>query len=368
MEIRHIKASELVEFAEKASSYYKDDIPITPWRVLSQANNPFAKADDVLLIVAEENKKLLGYIGILPGILANDSSERIFWNSCWWSNPASGAMVSMTLLSEFMKMTSKRVAFSDLSQRTQAIIQKLGFNVMEREGVLINLKSALHSRSAFRKKSDFKSKGLILTRKTGVFLALDMLLNLFRRTVYRKFDKNPEVRILKSENPGEEFYSFIKDHSQDAITVPTSQHIKWWFSDSWLVEENAKTKSTSEKYYFSSLAKNFTLWTLVIKLGEKIIGTAILSRKDGVLKTHFLHYSKDNKILFFKTLIRNATEEKVNKRFISFHEEFSEFLIEESKIKNRIKKLKRYTAISTIFSDNDKEFQFQDGDGDYIFT
>ncbi len=368
MEIRHIKASELVEFAEKASSYYKADIPITPWRALSQAKNPFARADDVLLIVAEENQELLGYMGILPGIIANNSSERIYWNTCWWSNPASGAMVSITLLSEFMNLTSKRVAFSDLSQRTQTIIQKLGFSIMERGGVLMNLRSALHSRSAFRKKSDFKSKALFLIRKTGVFLVLDMLLNLFRRSVFGKLEKNPEVGILKIQNPGEEFYSFIKDHAHEAITLPTSKHIKWWFSDSWLVGENANTKNTSGNYFFSSLCKHFDLWALVVKRHETIIGSAILSRKDGVLKTHYLYYSPENKRHFFNALLTNIVEENGNKRLISFHEEFADFLIKESRIKNRIKKLKRYTAISTIFSDKDREFWFQDGDGDYIFT
>ncbi len=368
MEIRHILASELVEFAEKASSHYQGDIPITPWRAISQSNNPYAKSDDILLIVVEENRNLLGYIGILPGIVGKDSGQRIFWNSCWWTDPDAGALVSMTLLSEFMKATSKSVAFSDLSERTKEIIQKLGFEVHVRNGVLIKLRSALYSRSAVLPKRNFKSKSLMITRKLGILFAIDIFLNLFSRSVFSKLDLPDNVNLSEHSIPDSEINSFIEEHARNSITIPSTKYVEWVVSKAWLVQGNKQSKEIAGKYYFSSLQEDFKTWVQIVRRGEDIIGCAILSRKEAVLKTHFLYYSEDDKRLFFRALVDVFSKDSGNHRLLTFHEEFTEYLIAESRLKNRIKKFKRYTAISSVFSDEDKTFVFQDGDGDYIFT
>lgn len=368
MEIRRIKASDLLEFAEKAASFYEGSIPITPWRADSQVKNPFSNPDDILLIVAGEAKKLLGYIGILPGIEGKNSGKRLFWNSCWWVAPESGAIVSMSLLNEFMKITGKQIAFSDLSERTWQIIDKLGFKVKKREGVLLNIRSGLHSRTSNKKKTDLKSRILVFTRSFGLFRLLDLFLN-FIRPVGLKLEKNMnDIDIQKLYIPDEESYSFIEENSENGITVPNEQHFSWWQSSPWLVKETKASKALFERYYFSSLTKDFEIYLVKVKRGKDILGIAVLSSREGVIKTQYLWYKSGNANDFFHALCKQITDSTINHRIITFHEDFSNYLISIVKYKSQIRNLKRYTAISPLISEKAKDYQFQDGDGDYIFT
>ncbi len=368
MKIRLIKASDLLEFAEKAASFYEGSIPITPWRADSQVKNPFSNPDDILLIVAEKGKKLLGYIGIVPGIAGKDYGKRLFWNSCWWVEEGSGAIVSMRLLQEFMKITNKQLAFSDLSERTKQIIAKLGFQVKERDGVLFSIRSGLHSRTSNKTNTDIKSRILNFIRFAGLFKLLDIFLNLILPVGLKLESNLNEIDIQKLRTPDEESYSFIERKSQNDITVPNEQHFNWWLSSAWLIKKTEETSTLTDRYYFSSLAKNFELYLVKLRKGTEIIGIAILSSREGVVKTHYLYYDKVNADLFFHSLYRQIIEDSINHRIITFHENFADFLKSRARYKNHLRNLKRYTAISPQITNEATDYRFQDGDGDYIFT
>ncbi|MCF8380184.1 MAG: hypothetical protein K9H49_11440 [Bacteroidales bacterium] len=367
MKIRHITKSELLEFANKAASYYLGNIPITPWRAESQVANPFAKNEDILLIVAEEDKKLLGYIGILPGKPLEKSSDRLYWNSCWWVEVGAGAKVSLTLLSEFMKVTDKQVAFSDLSERTKEIIKKLGFSLNERKGIIFNLKSALHQRISSKKKADVSGLYKFLSA-TALLKFLDFGINLICPLRLKNDKSYADISLEKLWIPTPEIFSYIKKTSQNQITIPNELHFNWWLKSRWLMKETKERQLLSERYFFSSLANNFELFLLKVQRGNQILGIALLGIRDGVVKTHYLWYEMLHAVVFFESVISHITYETENHRIITFHEEFSEYLKGKVKNRSRVKEVKRFTAISDVISGIDLKYNFQDGDGDYIFT
>ena len=97
MEITRISAKELVSFAETAQHEFDNAIPITLSRARAQAANPRVKPDSVLLVIARQKRQLLGFIGILPGIISANNEKPLFWNTGGWVKPGSGAAVSMSL-------------------------------------------------------------------------------------------------------------------------------------------------------------------------------------------------------------------------------------------------------------------------------
>lgn len=368
MRIRHIPASELLEFAEKAGSYYDGNIPITPWRAESQIKNPFTNPDDVLLVVAEDENKLLGYIGILPGKAGRINTPRLFWNSCWWVAEGAGAAVSLFLLNEFMKITNKQVAFSDLTEKSKTIIEKLGFEISERRGILLRIRSGLHQRIKIRKKSGLFSGLLVLLSLSGIFKLMDFILNSKGSLLKNFSDITENIDVQKLWIPDKECFSFIQEVAKDNITQPDEAYFKWWLTSRWLAKDTKESRAISERYYFSSLASIFELFLVKVRSGEEIIGLALLGNREGVIKTHYLWCREEDALSFYNGLAQQIVEGNKVHSIISFHEGFAEYLKDKFGFKTGSKELKRYTAISSVIKSSQAEYHFQDGDGDYIFT
>jgi hypothetical protein len=375
MEIIHVKAKNIETFALE---YFKKDIPvvpITPWRANSQIKNPFVTEEDILLIAAKGiNDEILGYMGILPFEYPQKNGARIYWNTCWWTKPGEGAVISMSLLYEFLKLTGNRVLFSDLSEKTDKLFKSMkGYRHISRKGYLIRFRSGLNNRIKFSKSlSTFAFTSKII-QKTGFFKAFDFFMNVFYNArIYRNLTLNLRkvVSFEISQVPDKKTLTFIRANSgKNEITIPNKSMAKWWSESEWLVRPEKEISFLSEKYYFSSFSDRHTLYWLTIKSGEKIIGTACLSERDGLIKTPYLFYKKSKKKLFFKFLSYRIISNNRNHSLLSFHEEFCTYLAKERSIPGRFKKVKRYTAVS----DKIKELRhlkprLQDGDGDAIFT
>jgi hypothetical protein len=375
MKIIKIKAKNLVKFAE---FYLKKDtsvIPITPWRAKSQQENPFVKDNDILFIAAVgKNDEILGYMGVLPSQYPQKGGKRVFWNTCWWSNPDEGARVSMLLLYEFMNLTGNRVLFSDLTERTAELFKSIGgYRHYTREGYLIRFRSGFNKRLKYNKTESAIISMARWVRKTGFWYIVDLILNLFfNLQINKQLRRSPKINaeFEIQDWPKKEVRKFIqKNAGKDEITIPGKDIVKWWSHSSWLIKPSRKQRKLYKKYYFSSFADWSSINWLSIKIEDRIIGTVCLSDRDGVIKTPYFFYRNEDKNIFFKLLAHYIIRRKKNHTLLCFHKDFCAFLKMEKSIPGKYRTVLRFSAVSDKIGELQSfDPRFQDGDGDVIFT
>lgn len=370
MEFREIRASEIVDFANQVAASSSPVVPVTPWRAGSQAENPDARPDDILMVVAIDNSETIaGYIGLLPFQLPGNEAERISWNTCWWVAPGAGAGVSLSLFSRFLKITGNRVAFSDMTEKTAGILRRLqGYHVASRTGMAVRFRHAYNKRIRTSRKSP---RVFQLVAVTGILRMADVVLNTGRKKrMERWLRAHPApCRITVSRELRETHIDFARTHSEGDITLPSIQRFNWWQEHPWLVPPDSFTRQIARRYYFSALAVQNELFIPECICNDVLAGFAIISNRDGVLKTHYLYFRSDSEQAFYQSLFSHLVTIPGAHTLVSFHEGFAGFVEKQKFPAVHARKATRYTALSVPLEEAlENNTMFQDGDGDYIFT
>lgn len=365
-----VKASELTGFAEQLAATDTPVLPITPWRAKSQAANPCVQPDDILLIVAMDNQdEVAGYIGMLPTNFSGVLKERVFWNSCWWVADHAGAAVSMTLFSMFLKHAGRRVVFSDMTDRTVRIIAGMGgFVVSRREGVVLRIRSACHQRILHTGRS---IPVLKLLAHTGIFRLADLLLNALSADPFIKPSKQDMggCRVATHQKMEERHAAFIRANRASGFSVPGEREFDWWRDTPWLVPSGRETERIARRYYFSALAGSNELRLLEVELEGMLTGVAIVSNRDGVVKPHYLFHMPGAGTHFYAALLENVIADRGAHTLITFHPGLTAYISAGHVAGGKLEEKSRNTGVAEVLVGSAGEpFEFQDGDGDYIFT
>lgn len=370
MRYRYVRASEIVDFADRLAKSTSPVVPITPWRARSQAENPDVQPGDTLLIVAlTADEKVAGYIGLLPFRLPDRTLQRVFWNTCWWVDPDAGASASLALFSRFLKETGNRVAFSDMTEKTAAILRRLkGYEISSRTGVLLRFSYAYHNRILNSRKS---SRALLMVNATGVFRLADVFLNTLkkrRRSGWMK-ENQSSGKIRMSTQLNKAHLDFARQHAGNTFTLPTIERFNWWKDNPWLIPPGNSSRRIARRYYFSALAAQNELFILECNCNDELSGFAIISNRNGVLKTHYLYSRSDSEQTFYQSLFSHLVTIPGAHTLVSFHEGFAGFVNRQTFPVVKRKQATRYTAMSeSLKKEVGEHSRFQDGDGDYIFT
>jgi hypothetical protein len=226
-------------------------IPITPERALSQQKNPNAKPGDPCLWVAlsDQDGEVIGFCGSLPGQDVRNKT-RMGWNSCWWVDPNRGKEAAMPLFYNFLKSWDQRVAFSDMTYQTRAIIDQLGFcNTREETMVQSYLRVPV-------------SKTISRLGVLGIFLypmivPLALLVNGVQLIRIGFVSRSLDSRIrnglnIKARNRlNDEEIVFIRQYQEYNFTRHTSEEFRWIEQNPWLVPGDKESIKTGSKYPFS---------------------------------------------------------------------------------------------------------------------
>jgi hypothetical protein len=370
MKYLSVKASELTGFAEQLAATDTPVLPITPWRAKSQAANPCVQPDDILLIVAMDGSEtVVGYIGVLPTCFSGVLKERIFWNSCWWVAEHAGAAVAMTLFSMFLKCTDRRVAFSDMTDRTSRIISGMGgFVVDRREGLLLRIRSAYHQRIMHAGR---RVPAMKLLAVTGMIRLADLLINALSAGPVMKIPEGDRgrCRVTAYEAMEERHAGFIRAHRGRGFSVPGEREFGWWSSEPWLVQPGRESVRIARRYYFSALAERNELRVLEFGFEGELEGVAIVSYRDGVVKPHYIFHTPGAGSQVYAALMENVVADKGVHTIITFHPGLTAYIKEGHLVSGKIEEKSRYTGYSkALAGSSGAVFEFQDGDGDYIFT
>jgi hypothetical protein len=365
MEIIRIQTTGLVAYARGFAGRRAGPVPITPWRAASQVNNPSVLPDDVLLLVAMDDERMAGYLGILPAGARDQKAGRLFWNTCFWVDAAYGAKVSMALLQTFLNYTGNHVLFSDLSERTAAVIERLpGFTVSSRKGILLRLRPSLAIRTQSIVYSGKAPPLIRLLAYSRLAYLADTLLRpvFFLRRFKAKSQCASSQELVVADHPSADLISFIKTMNTSGPVMIDMAVAEWWTRGGWLAEPGKANQSIAKDYYFSSIAiEHHYRWFMLTDM-KGIKAAGVFSSRDGLIKTHYVWATKDSEEALFSALTGYLLNGKNYHTILSYQEKYLAFLSRAFNYKKPY--LKRFTALPPGM----EGIELQDGDGDYIFT
>ncbi|MGB0882821.1 MAG: hypothetical protein ACPGSO_07680 [Vicingaceae bacterium] len=357
MTFREIKINELEAFVKSDFYLNSSVIPISPQRAISQSKNPNSKPTDVALILAlDKSENIIGYIGLLPGEINNNTTP-YFWNSCWWVHPTKGKLAAMPLFYKMLQISNKNMVFFELTETTKNIVAKFKFKTETTKGfkgfMMFNFAQ-------------------ILSRKNNVFKAIkplisftDWLLNCFVSIKLSKFKKDKSIKFESITSIDEEAENFIKDQASNQLIPIGKNELDWMIKYPWIkTNPTQEDEQLAKRYFFSSISKSFSNSIYKVYQADKIIAVLFFTIRDNEMKLPYAYFNNDD-----AKSVTNAIYQIAINRLVNSFTCYNSVLIKELKSgKNPFiftKELKKNIAYPPNLNVNSN--MLQDGDGDAVF-
>lgn len=356
----------LIEFINQAEYYTPEYVPITKHRAFSQIQNPRLEEEDVLLLLAYQEKELVGYLGVLPDkIWINNKFEKCGWLSCLWINPAyRGQQIAQLLLHKCFEVWHKRILATEFTMAAKKLYDKtnLFHDLQIKEGVRLYLRSDLSNLLPPRK--------AIFKKITFFFKVADILINSLLDIIFL-FGKTQitNLHLEYINHLDEEIENFISDKQHAQLFRRGNNELNWMIQNPWVLSAPVKD-FVSNKYYFTSSDQSFNFYALKIRnLDNKLIAFTIFSKRNQTLKLPYCFYNKNELKTVIEVLFFHLLKWKIN-TFTTFHSEIVHYLNAHRTPALLKRTIKRHYIISNIFSDviHPATFEIQDGDADCGFT
>jgi len=367
MKIRHVKVSELPGFIDSDEFINSNVIPITRSRAISQFHNPAADPNDTaLILVLDANDEITGYIGILPCfIYKNNQKQKIYSNTGWWVHPIKGRKASMILFYAMVEICGSSLFFADLTPHTTQILKATGFFEFPEPviGVKLFLKFSLQTYLPR------KSWGLKWTRP---FLKrTDNFLNGMLSSLYpsrRGTKENYEILIQRTGFVDDESADLIRSEPKDEVILRRQTDLNWILKFPWLRISDQKEDNESQKYYFSTISKEFSNYCYKIFRRNTLVGFVFLTSREGNFKLPYYFCRVEDNDYIFSTIVNLLFQLKAvsfttwNSDLIAFMQGKPRFFIYKKII------IKQEAFSKELFDFIPGKPKFQDGDGDMVFT
>lgn len=357
--IRKVRLSELAEYVASLDFRSLSYVPITWTRARSYQENPFAEADDVVLLLYFRGTELIAFRSIFAGrIHANEQNIRFGWCSGSWVHPLHRRKgISLLLLKEAYNDWNGRLMLTNYSPETEKLFIKSGLfrEIHHYKGARAYLYLEQEKLKAF-----LKNKGLpvILAPVLSGFSTVVVNIRMF---FFRK--GNPGVQFEETEYPDTECHKLMRENDR-AYLFPRDEEVwNWIFRYPWISDTN---KELTVRYPFSASSGSFYYKTIKIRKNNAFCGYFIFSVRDRHLKVlgMELEGSFEKEVSWFLKVysIRNRLT-----TLTVYNSDIANCLL-----KSRLPYLHVKTYGQKIFSsfeiDIHAHYEFRDGEGDVAFT
>jgi hypothetical protein len=367
IEVKLLNKELLLEYINSVHFGTGNDIPITKHRALSQAKNPRLNEEDIILLLAYDDDNLVGYLGVLPDTIYLKTGKTIKtgWLSCLWvSQNARGKGISINLITKSLEIWHNNILSADFISYTKGIYDKTYQFIdkpYSKKGIRLYIKSDLST---------------ILPPKKAFFSKLKWLLKAI--DCFANGILNIRLRFFKVDGSqlNFEYINYINDEVNDFIITKqekqlfkrNKEDLNWIIKNPWIISGNQKDK-VNKKYYFSSTAKSFNFYPIVIRnSSNKLIGFMLFTKRDNSLKLPYLYH--DNCLdSIIKAVNYHIIKWKIT-TFTTFHTELAQYLMHKENPALLKREITRNYMISAAFKDEIMNYniEIQDGDGDCSFT
>jgi hypothetical protein len=361
MKIREITVGELPDFIRSEEYAFLEPKPITPLRAYSQFKNPQARPENVALIFAAENHTLLAFAGILPHA-AKGSEEPVFSNSGWWVHPEKGRKLGLSVLLKAFQLCNGRMFLTDCTAHTKLILEKtnLFHFVPPVKGSRFFLR--FYAGSFLRRKGE---KGPAPFLFSWVDKRLNATLPVWASVVqHKKQHREFSLKVVKF--PDAEHAAFIQKNPGKSFLVQDAGKLNWVVQHPWVTTEN---DNTADLYPFTHKVESFKQEFIEIRRGKKLVTFLLLSVRDNHASVPFIYFKKEVLNDVAQWVWNYLLKIKADS-LVVFHPELEEALRKNKRVWLLRKNIVRYAGYSkeleTLFTE--KEYFFQDGEADVVFT
>lgn len=367
MEIRRLNKKELKKFIDSDEFQSMPVIPVTKHRALSHLANPRASDNDSLLLLAFEDKRMVGYLGILADFLYDrDKVYKVGWLSASWVDPSMRRQgISGKLLHEAFDAWDNHILVGDWVPDSYGVYKKSGafIDPFTREGIQAHLRFNLRETLPLKKSLFTK---IILIAADGVLNIFNSL-RLFchplgHRNVYPPYEKTDSIDDESAE--------FMSRWKQSEMFRRTEKELNWILKYPWVLEISPEYPEPDQRFHFSSVCKEFR--TEVVKLRSirnEMIAFMMLTTRNKSLQIPYLYYHFDQVETVARFIYRYMYDKKI-KGITLFDTRLSEYILTNRTAFISKHKMKRPYIITKSLAEKltDDGRIIQDGDGELAFT
>jgi len=360
IEFKALNRKQLQAYVDSEEYYLERHQAITKHRALSYLLNPEGDEKDIVMILAYKNGKLIGYRGILPGLIfySDGTSERFGWFSTIWIDPAfRGLGIGKQLVKMALDLWDGKIVTTYLNKFSYSLHSKTGYfdELCSSSGLRIFLRSNLTK----LRPSKFPN----LKKAAFLFRLIDRTCNSLISLLQPNLKAGNFEHV---ENIDSEAEAFIIEHSKDNIFKRTARELNWIINNKWIIS----SEQVNKKYHFSSHAKSFNYYCIKVRDNEnKLVGFLMFSKRDGSVKLPYCYFHPH----FFNQVIDTINYHLIKWRtdeFTTYHASLVDYYLRPGSLGLFKKRIKRPYLFSKYFKEklSGMSPKLQDGDGDYVFT
>ena len=367
MEIRRLNKKELKQFIDSDEFHFMPVIPITKHRAVSHLSNPRASDDDVLLLLAVEENRLVGYLGILADFLYDgEAVYKAGWLSASWVDPTIRRQgIAGKLLREALDAWNNHILVADWVPNSFGVYQKSGAftDLACREGIRAYLRFNL-GEILLIKKTFFRK--IILSAANGILNILNSPRLFYHSLIFRTDDDSYE----KLDKIDDESAAFMSQWKSSEMFRRSEKELSWILKYPWVLERSPECPIPDKRFHFSSVCNEFRNEIIKIRNSRyEMIAFLMLTIRNKSLQIPYLYYHSDQVASVARFLYLYMYEKKI-KGITLFDARLSDYILT-----NRTPFIsKQKTKIPYIITENLAEkltndgMIIQDGDGERAFT
>jgi hypothetical protein len=368
MKIEHYTLASLAERLRCNNFWQGDVLPITKHRALSHIRNPRANPEDVALLVAYDESRVVGYIGVLPDfVFLNGETRRIGWLTAWWADPRPKyAGIGFALMAKASQLYRGEIGASGFSDDAKKVYEGSKQFVTIAESIRMRVFLRPNIRDLLPRKMP------ILHRAKGLLAIVDFFMNPFcnlRLQLWRsRFGIRKTLRVEYIAEVDSQTADFIAQFQGREISRRSTAEINWIAENPWVLAAPVAGNGGSAFYFSSTARESICLMMKVFAANNMMIGFVMLRFIDGKLTIPFCYMPKQYANHMFRVIAEHAIALRAHTLTIC-RAELRESLIQLKFPCIARTKESRSWMVGTVYGTNGRgEFEIQDGDGDCAFV
>lgn len=367
MEIRTLTPAQLKAFIQTDEFKTMPVVPISTHRALSHIANPRVEADDVIMIMAYEEGRMVGYLGVLADWIHNTTgSYKCGWLSCMWVDPTlRGKGIAKQLLATAFTNWNNHILVTEFTPEAKGLYDRSNNfdDLKTNTGLRCFMRFNLHQ-VLINKKPQLKPLKPVLKLADGFANAFNNL-----RLLVAKPNTQSAVNWQPVAEVDYAIGNFISQFQTNAFEQRTTADLNWILKNPWL--KVSPTTDESKRYHFSSVASEFkNLCFAGYNSRNEIVAFMFFSLRDGHLKIPYAYFNNAHTADLVAKVYEVMLAEKANMLTVfhpllvkHFSNNTTPFIYKRPIQRNYI----ITKALSQHFVSKDN-ISIQDGDADCAFT
>ncbi len=367
MVIKEYRLSDLAELVHSKGFWRGEVIPITKHRALAQIKNPRARQEDVILLIAYDDDRICGYIGVLPEVIFLDGkAHRIGWLTAWWRKPELKYKgIGSSLMLQASNLYHGAVGGSAPSNAARKVFEA------SEQFVTINESTEVRVLIRANTQEMLPRKFPTLKKFRRFLAAFDHLVNIFweaRLRIWKwRHSISGKLRLEYIAEVDAETSDFVRQLQDRDLHKRGAPELNWIAKYPWVLPAPLE-QGHSKSYYFSATAKESACFMLKVYDSKGVmIGFIMLRLINGQLKVPYCYMQDDHVEEIFRVIGEHAVTLRVSSLTISRPELRESLRRLRFPCLARMKRLKSWMIGNVYGNKVSGQFEIQDGDGDCAF-